>query len=877
MSSPQRSPSPWGSLEDHFSMKKFIVPHKDATSDVLEEWRKATFSLNATRRFRNVADLKKKREAEEAKKQQQQQHQLPRKLRGWSKIIAVSALSPNANKKGKNNGSKKSGFDIDGAELAHLVGDQDMDALYEQQGVNGIAEKLHTSADKGLCSDQLKQMEDTFGANKYTETPPKGFWVFVWEAMHDLTLIILAICAIVSLGIGIVTEGWKEGWYDGAGIAFSIVLVVFVTSASDYKQSLQFRELENEKKKIFVEVVRDKHRQKISIFDLLVGDVVHLKIGDQVPADGLYICGSSLTIDESSMTGESETKIKDENNDPFLLSGTKVLDGNGKMLVTGVGMNTEWGNLMATLGEAVDDETPLQVKLNGVATLIGKIGLAFAVITFLVLLGRFLYTKESLGNWSAEDAVIIVDYFAIAVTIIVVAVPEGLPLAVTLTLAFAMKQMMADKALVRHLSACETMGSATTICSDKTGTLTSNKMMVVKAWAAGAVREIGNMKQDLPDELLRTLLRGAFLNCDGDVSENDDGSPPSFLGSPTETAILEFGMKLGGKFKAVCSKCEKVKVEPFNSTRKRMGVVEKKENGELIAHWKGASEIVLGLCDKTVDANGSIVELDETTLKDLNGVIRSFADQALRTLCLAFREVDRVPGSNEPIPDEGFVLAAIVGIKDPVRPGVKDAVRLCHEAGIKVRMVTGDNLNTAKAIALECGILTEDGEAIEGPEFRKLDSDARKKLIPKLQVMARSAPSDKLILVRDLKETGEVVAATGDGTNDAPALHEADIGLVMGIAGTEVKKKTDSPRRILGGKKKCSICIIFLLRIVMNLHLCCINPFWSSSCCTHKRALSLKPCQTLNPTSPKKGFFLFGWNGVMITGGKRECRCGDFG
>jgi hypothetical protein len=143
--------------------------------------------------------------------------------------------------------------------------------------------------------------------------------------------------------------------------------------------------------------------------------------------------------------------------------------------------------------------------------------------------------------------------------------------------------------------------------------------------------------------------------------------------------------------------------------------------------------------------------------------------------------------------------------------------------------------------------------------------------------MARSAPSDKLILVRDLKETGEVVAATGDGTNDAPALHEADIGLVMGIAGTEVKKKTDSPRRILGGKKKCSICIIFLLRIVMNLHLCCINPFWSSSCCTHKRALSLKPCQTLNPTSPKKGFFLFGWNGVMITGGKRECRCGDFG
>jgi Ca2+-transporting ATPase len=205
-------------------------------------------------------------------------------------------------------------------------------------------------------------------------------------------------------------------------------------------------------------------------------------------------------------------------------------------------------------------------------------------------------------------------------------------------------------------------------------------------------------------------------------------------------------VKLGGNFKAVCSKCEKVKVEPFNSTRKRMGVVGKKENGELIAHWKGASEIVLGLCDKTVDANGSIVELDETTLKDLNEVIRSFADEALRTLCLAYRKVDTVPGSNEPIPDEGFVLAAIVGIKDPVRPGVKRAVMLCHEAGIKVRMVTGDNLNTAIAIARECGILTEDGEAIEGPEFRKLDSDARKKRIPKLQVEKISHENPQLCI-----------------------------------------------------------------------------------------------------------------------------------
>jgi Ca2+-transporting ATPase len=624
-------------------------------------------------------------------------------------------------------------FHIDVKSLAQMVGGQDTKALEDNNGVDGVAEKLQTSLHDGLCSDAIYKTLEAFGTNTYTEVPPKAFWVFVVEAWHDMTLIILSICAVVSLAIGIPTEGWEEGWYDGAGIAFSVFLVVFVTAVSDYQQSLQFRDLDKEKKKIFVDVTRDKCRQKICIFDVLVGDIVHLKIGDQVPADGLYVSGSTVTIDESSMTGESQPSIKDESK-PFLLSGTKVQDGSGKMLVTGVGMNTEWGHLMATLSGDGHNETPLQVKLNGVATLIGKIGLGFAVLTFLVLLGRFLYSKGSTSDWSAEDAMIIVNFFAIAVTIVVVAVPEGLPLAVTLTLAFAMKKMMADKALVRHLSACETMGSATTICTDKTGTLTSNEMTVVKAWAAGSVHEVRDAKVDLPIELLGALLDGAFMNCTADVWDNNDGSPPSLLGSPTETAILRFGLKLGGNFKEVCSNCEVVKMEPFNSSRKRMGAVVKHENGDLIAHWKGASEIVLGLCDQTFDANGSVVELDEQKVKHLKGVIRMFADEALRTLCLAFRKVDRIPGSHEPIPDKGFTLAAIVGIKDPLRPEVKDAVRLCHEAGIQVRMVTGDNLNTAMAIAQECGIYTKDGTAIEGPVFRNLSPDSMKKCIKNLQV-----------------------------------------------------------------------------------------------------------------------------------------------
>ena len=327
----------------------------------------------------------------------------------------------------------------------------------------------------------------------------------------------------------------------------------------------------------------------------------------------------------------------------------------------------------------------VQVKLNGVATLIGKIGLMFAVLTFSVLLGRYLYGKESLSEWSGEDALVIVNYFAIAVTIVVVAVPEGLPLAVTLTLAFAMKKMMRDKALVRHLAACETMGSATTICSDKTGTLTANKMTVTKAWVAGKLREVGNIKSELSEDSFRVLLEGTFQNTSGDVSE-EDGYPPSFLGTPTETALLRFGLDMGGKFKERCSQGEMVKMEPFNSICKKMGVVVKdSKTGKLRAHWKGAAEIVLKDCDKAIDADGKIVPFDEAKYKVIKGIICSFAEDALRTMCLAYREIDACPGRDEPIPSKGLILAGIVGIKDPVRKGVKEAVQLCFAAGIKVK------------------------------------------------------------------------------------------------------------------------------------------------------------------------------------------------
>lgn len=629
--------------------------------------------------------------------------------------------------------------------MGSIVEGHDVKKLKFHGGVAGISEKLSTSTTNGLTSDTnlLNRRQEIYGINKFTESEPRGFWVFVWEALQDMTLMILGACAFVSLIVGLAMEGWPKGAHDGLGIAASIMLVVFVTATSDYRQSLQFKDLDKEKKKISVQVTRNGYRQKMSIYELLPGDIVHLSIGDQVPADGLFVSGFSLLIDESSLTGESEpVMITTEN--PFLLSGTKVQDGSCKMMVTTVGMRTQWGKLMATLSEGGDDETPLQVKLNGVATIIGKIGLFFAIVTFAVLVQGLFNRKLREGThwrWSGDDALEMLEFFAIAVTIVVVAVPEGLPLAVTLSLAFAMKKMMNEKALVRHLAACETMGSATNICSDKTGTLTTNHMTVVKSCICMNVKEVSknsasSLCSDLPDSAVKVLIQSIFNNTGGEVVINKNGKR-EILGTPTDAALLEFGLSLGGDFQAERQASKLVKVEPFNSVKKRMGVVLELPEGGLRAHTKGASEIILANCDKMINSNGEIVPIDEASLNQLNDTINQFACEALRTLCLAYIELETGFSVDNSIPVSGYTCIGIVGIKDPVRPGVKESVAVCRSAGITVRMVTGDNINTAKAIARECGILTDDGIAIEGPDFREKKEEELLQLIPKIQVLHR--------------------------------------------------------------------------------------------------------------------------------------------
>ncbi|XP_042507849.1 calcium-transporting ATPase 2, plasma membrane-type-like [Macadamia integrifolia] len=786
-------------MESYLQQNFGDVKSKNSSEEALQRWRKLCGVVkNPKRRFRFTANLSKRYEAQAMRRTNQEKLRVAVLVsKAALQFIHGIALSSEYTVPGE---VKAAGFQICADELGSIVEGHDVKKLKVHGEVEGIANKLSTSTVNGLTTseDSLNCRRKIYGINKFTESQVRSFWVFVWEALQDMTLMILAACAFVSLIVGITMEGWPKGAHDGLGIVASILLVVFVTATSDYRQSLQFKDLDKEKKKITIQVTRNGYRQKISIYDLLPGDIVHLAIGDQVPADGLFVSGFSVLINESSLTGESEPVIVNAEN-PFLLSGTKVQDGSCKMLVTTVGMNTQWGKLMATLSEGGDDETPLQVKLNGVATIIGKIGLFFAVVTFAVLVQGLFSHKLREGthwSWSGDDALEMLEYFAIAVTIVVVAVPEGLPLAVTLSLAFAMKKMMNDKALVRHLAACETMGSATSICSDKTGTLTTNHMTVVKACICGNIKEVSSSGEatslcsGVPDSSVRMLLQSIFNNTGGEVVINQDGKL-ELLGTPTETALLEFGLSLGGDFQEERQKSKLVKVEPFNSVKKRMGVVLELPEGGRRAHCKGASEIILAACDKVIDKNGEVVPLDEASINHLKDTIEQFASEALRTLCLGYMEMGNGYSDKDPIPLTGYTCIAIVGIKDPVRPGVRDSVAICRSAGITVRMVTGDNINTAKAIARECGILTDGGIAIEGADFREKSEEELLDLIPKIQVMARSSPLDKHTLVKHLRTTfGEVVAVTGDGTNDAPALHEADIGLAMGIAGTEVAKES---------------------------------------------------------------------------------------
>lgn len=462
------------------------------------------------------------------------------------------------------------------------------------------------------------------------------------------------------------------------------------------------------------------------------------------------------------------------------------------MLVLAVGLHSFYGRMIAAMNrsgrqDGIQQLTPLQHKLDNLAEKIAYWGLAAAVLLFAALVIKFCILAALYNGWPPASVTVqqILHFLIEAITVVVVAVPEGLPMAVTLALAYATTRMLADNNLVRVLSACETMGSATCICSDKTGTLTENRMTVVRAafFTAHQGKILWSREAEadgVPNAQL--IAQGIAINSTAYQEEGggSGGGGSSFVGSKTEAALLGFLPKLGPfDWEEIRRKARILKVFPFSSERKLMATVVQGEEEMPVVHLKGAAEIVLSACE-----NATNVE----------AIIDSMARDGLRTISLAYKRLERTQqfgDLNEIL--HGFQLLAVVGIEDPLREGVIEAVETCQRAGIFVRMVTGDNLATAETIARRCGILQRGGLAMEGVRFRGLGESQRDALIPKLQVLARSSPLDKQILVDDLRlRHGEIVAVTGDGTNDGPALRAAHVGFAMGLTGTEVAKEASS-------------------------------------------------------------------------------------
>jgi Ca2+ transporting ATPase len=723
-------------------------------------------------------------------------------------------------------------------------------------GLEGVAAALNVNVRQGLDNDNatdLKNREDTFGRNYVAPPKAKSFLELMWDAFQDITIIILTIAGVISIILSSTVGDHKDtGWIEGACIIFAVFIVTVVTAVNDYQKEKQFQSLNAIKEDEKIKVIRNGVPCEVGKFSLVVGDIVRVDLGDIIPADGIVFDEKELKLDESAMTGESDLLTKNREN-PFLLSGTKVMEGLGKMLVVCVGEHSQAGIIKALIngkknsdvkaeaipvgvdeeGYAVmetpkesskddkeidgdDDEesqSPLEGKLYNLTILIGKLGTAVALLVFVVMCIRF--SIRTFGTEHKEwDSKYISDYlnfFIIAITVLVVAIPEGLPLAVTIALAYSVKKMLVDNNLVRHLDACETMGSATTICSDKTGTLTTNRMTVMQIWIgdkefSSAEETLGLMSEATKD----VLCTGIAVNSTAEIlPPKVAGGQPEHTGNKTECALLQFVRDGGVEYPHIRETTEVGHMLTFSSAKKRMSVVVKLSDSKSRIYTKGATEVVLGLCQDVQHLDGSKTALNDGRKAQIGAnVIEKYASQGYRTLCLSYRDIDSPAEEINKWADEdiekNLTCIAIVGIEDPVRPEVPSAIKHCATAGITVRMVTGDNITTARSIAGKCGIITPgDGSLVmEGSEFRSRVLDASGHIIqsefdkiwPMLRVLARSSPTDKYTLVTGLMQSTvvphgpQVVAVTGDGTNDAPALKKANVGFAMGISGTSVAK-----------------------------------------------------------------------------------------
>nr|AAL55433.1 vacuolar-type Ca2+-ATPase [Trypanosoma brucei] len=705
----------------------------------------------------------------------------------------------------------------------------DAKPLYEELGgVEGIAERLGTSITDGIDSFSVENRRAVYGRNELPEEAPLTFWKIFKTAWSDRMIILLTLAACVSLILGLTVPepghekvDYKTGWIEGTAILMAVIAVTSASSIQDYRKELKFRALVEENSAQPISVIRDGHKVTVDVTEIVVGDLVSLSPGLVIPVDGLYVRGLSVVVDESSVTGENDLKKKGAEH-PILLSGTVVSTAeDAYILACAVGESSFGGKLL--MESRLDGEpraTPLQERSQNLVSFIARVAIISAVLFFIVLC--IIEIERIATNKQQFYPKKFLNFLLLCVTIVVIAVPEGLPLVVTIALAYSQSQMQKDNNQVRRLCACETMGNATQICSDKTGTLTQNRMTVVQGYIGMRRFRVSNPGdpsstvnlEGVSSDAQSLLMLGLALNSSSEkeLLPGNVGAESDLLsrwtwrtdkGNKTDQAILDFVDRVLISVPGSCNDKElphqKLRMTncsrgfaifPFTSERKFMTAVVAGADGVVMQYVKGGSDRVLGMCNRYLSSEGREEPLTEEVTEMITEQIRSIAGDANRTIGVAYGRIGTDGAVPEEEPEGPFVWLALLGIQDPLRPEVVDAVRMCQRAGVTVRMCTGDNLDTAVAISRQCGIYNRlRGDlALTGKDFRNLvydtygDEANMEKFWPvldRMMVMGRSQPLDKQLLVLMLMLRGEVVAVKGDGTNDAPALRLANVGFVM--------------------------------------------------------------------------------------------------
>ncbi|MDE7437031.1 MAG: calcium-translocating P-type ATPase, PMCA-type [Muribaculaceae bacterium] len=636
----------------------------------------------------------------------------------------------------------------------------------------------------GLSEAEVRESRQKYGVNILTPPAREPLWKLFLGKFSDPLIIILLIAGVLSIGISCYEYwGLNQGagvFFEPVGIFIAILLATGLAFIFEYKADKEFAVLNQVNDDEPVQVIRNGSITQIPRKDVVVGDIVILNTGEEVPADGQLLEAVSLSIDESTLTGEP---ICHKTTDPAqfekdatfpsdrAMRGTKIMEGHGVMLVTAVGDSTENGKVFTA--SQIDDsvKTPLNEQLDRLGKLITWASYAFAAA---VIVGRIItyFIKFPDFDWIAFIAYLL-QTLMVAVTLIVVAVPEGLPMAVTLSLAYSMRRMLKTNNLVRKMHACETMGATTVICTDKTGTLTQNRMQVYKADFFA------------PEQDYKYICEGIAVNSTAQLDVS--GDKPQVLGNPTEGALLLWLCERGVNYLDARGGVTVLEELPFTTERKYMATVVKSATGERVLYVKGAPEIVFAMCSNTFGL----------TKAEIDAQLLVYQNQAMRTLGFAYQVLgddDKPLGDNAVIADN-LTFLGIVAISDPVRSDVPDAVREVTDAGIKIKIVTGDTPGTAKEIGRQIGLWNDNTDSdlniITGPEFEALSDAELRQRVGDLKIIARARPMDKKRLVEALQQNNEVVAVTGDGTNDAPALKTAHVGLSMGDGTSVAKEASD--------------------------------------------------------------------------------------